>query len=158
MVLRHAPELWHRYRQHFVRSFANSSRNYSFCPAPGCTSVVQYTAGGAVDVTCGGGESAAASGMASPSASSSAGGAALRVGGSGSGSAASGAGTHVFCFKCKHLGSHRPATCEDVVSWEDKADRNGGATASYLASNTKPCPKCSTRIERSSGCNKVICT
>lgn len=59
-----------------------------------------------------------------------------------------------FCFRCGKV-EHEPATCKEVREWET---RNDGGNAAYLRENCKFCPSCSTAIERSTGCNKVICT
>lgn len=66
---------------------------------------------------------------------------------------------HVFCFACARLGGHRPATCDEVGAWEAR-DNIEGASLAWIATHTKACPnpKCRGAIERSSGCNKVVCT
>jgi ariadne-1 len=68
-------------------------------------------------------------------------------------------GGHVFCFGCGEGEGHAPARCREVAEWGAKG-KNEGATAVWLAKHTKACPnpKCKRQIERSSGCNKVICT
>lgn len=44
---------------------------------------------------------------------------------------------HAFCFGCKHSGSHRPATCDEVKTWTSTT--HGDAVSdTYLATNTKP--------------------
>ena len=63
---------------------------------------------------------------------------------------------HAFCFLCSRP-PHRPATCRDVAEWE-KRESADGLTLLWMRENTKPCPKCACRVERLSGCNKVVCT
>lgn len=63
---------------------------------------------------------------------------------------------HAFCFGCGGA-PHMPATCADIAAWM-KRDNSDGLSALWLMQHTKPCPKCEVQIERSSGCNKVICS
>lgn len=60
-----------------------------------------------------------------------------------------------FCFKCKG-GSHVPITCDLATKWLEVS----GETIRnqlWIVNNTKPCPKCETRIERTEGCNHMKC-
>jgi ariadne-1 len=76
---------------------------------------------------------------------------------------ASGAVTHVtcaqcelqFCFKCG-LEPHGPMRCALLSVWMDKCN-NESETANWILANTKKCPKCTTRIEKNSGCNHMTC-
>jgi hypothetical protein len=68
---------------------------------------------------------------------------------------ACGAG-HVFCFACK-AAAHKPASCGESATWATK-DAEEGATATWIVAHTRPCPKCKRAIERSHGCNKVVCS
>lgn len=63
---------------------------------------------------------------------------------------------HAFCFGCGGA-PHTPATCADIAAWTQR-DNADGLSALWLMQHTKPCPKCAVQIERSSGCNKVICS
>ena len=65
---------------------------------------------------------------------------------------------HSFCFGCVSP-VHAPATCAEMESWR-KRDTAEGADALWIMQNTKSCPnpKCGRAIERSTGCNKVICS
>ena len=68
-------------------------------------------------------------------------------------------GGHLFCFACGENGGHSPATCASVELWK-KRNLSEGDSAMWIVQNTKACPnpKCKRQIERSSGCNKVVCT
>jgi len=60
-----------------------------------------------------------------------------------------------FCLRC---GSepHAPASCKELARWNEKC-RNESETANWILANTKPCPKCSSRIEKNNGCNHMTC-
>lgn len=60
-----------------------------------------------------------------------------------------------FCLRC---GSepHAPASCNELARWNEKC-RNESETANWILANTKPCPKCSSRIEKNQGCNHMSC-
>eukprot|EP00879_Flechtneria_rotunda_P010931 GHRR01011422.1.p1 GENE.GHRR01011422.1~~GHRR01011422.1.p1 ORF type:complete len:527 (+),score=168.68 GHRR01011422.1:246-1826(+) len=60
-----------------------------------------------------------------------------------------------FCFKCSK-DPHSPCTCAMWAMWDEKI--NGDSeTRNWLAANTKPCPKCSKPVEKTGGCNLVVC-
>mmetsp|Transcript_4443 Transcript_4443/g.5437 ORF Transcript_4443/g.5437 Transcript_4443/m.5437 type:complete len:602 (-) Transcript_4443:808-2613(-) len=63
--------------------------------------------------------------------------------------------TTCFCLKC---GSepHPPLTCRDLDTWKEKCE-NESETANWILANTKPCPKCRSRIEKNQGCNHMTC-
>lgn len=63
--------------------------------------------------------------------------------------------TH-FCLKCGEE-PHAPIACKDLVKWQEKC-RNESETANWILANTKPCPKCSSRIEKNQGCNHMTCS
>merc|ERR1712038_609221 len=46
--------------------------------------------------------------------------------------------------------------CKDLTSWNEKC-RNESETANWILANTKPCPKCRSRIEKNQGCNHMTC-
>lgn len=60
-----------------------------------------------------------------------------------------------FCLKC---GSepHPPLRCASLDVWKEKC-RNESETANWILANTKPCPKCRSRIEKNQGCNHMTC-
>ena len=63
--------------------------------------------------------------------------------------------TSVFCFECG-LDYHAPVQCSTIKSWIQKCE-DDSETANYLAANTKDCPKCNVYIEKSGGCNHMVC-
>ena len=60
-----------------------------------------------------------------------------------------------FCFKC-YKEPHRPCTCEMVTKWE-KRMKNESEDDLWVKANTKECPHCHQKIERSFGCNYMFC-
>ena len=64
--------------------------------------------------------------------------------------------TTSFCLKCGEE-PHAPVSCKDLAAWQEKC-RNESETANWILANTKPCPKCSSRIEKNQGCNHMTCS
>lgn len=62
---------------------------------------------------------------------------------------------HSFCFQCAEE-SHAPVSCKQLSAWNDKC-KNESETAHWIIANTKKCPKCGVRIEKSQGCNHMTC-
>jgi ariadne-1 len=60
-----------------------------------------------------------------------------------------------FCVVCGEE-PHAPTNCKDLARWLEKC-RNESETANWILANTKPCPKCSSRIEKNQGCNHMTC-
>ena len=60
-----------------------------------------------------------------------------------------------FCLRCGDE-PHAPISCRDLRRWSEKC-RNESETANWILANTKPCPKCSSRIEKNQGCNHMAC-
>jgi len=60
-----------------------------------------------------------------------------------------------FCLKCGEE-PHAPLVCKDLIKWHEKC-RNESETANWILANTKPCPKCTSRIEKNQGCNHMTC-
>lgn len=62
----------------------------------------------------------------------------------------------VFCARCGGTW-HAPASCDAMRRWGEKC-RSESETSNWMMVNTKPCPKCRTRIEKNQGCNHMRCT
>ncbi|KAI5651602.1 IBR domain, a half RING-finger domain-containing protein [Phthorimaea operculella] len=64
---------------------------------------------------------------------------------------------HTFCFACGE-NWHEPIKCCLLRKWLKKyTDNNDTNTLSWIAENTKECPKCNVSIEKRGGCNHMIC-
>eukprot|EP00759_Apiculatamorpha_spiralis_P016987 PhF_6_TR2324/c0_g1_i1/m.4130/K11968/ARIH1; ariadne-1 len=61
-----------------------------------------------------------------------------------------------FCFSCG-AEAHAPATCKQLRLWLQK-ERDESETANWVAANTKPCPQCTSTIEKNGGCNHMVCS
>jgi len=61
-----------------------------------------------------------------------------------------------WCFNCK-ADDHRPATCLQVKSWNDKSN-DQDLTDMFIKANTKRCPKCQLKIIKDEGCAHMRCT
>jgi ariadne-1 len=61
--------------------------------------------------------------------------------------------SHTFCFACGEK-CHDPVKCHLLRKWFKEYDFE---TYGWIASNTKNCPKCKTSIEKSGGCNQMVC-
>lgn len=62
---------------------------------------------------------------------------------------------NAFCFKCGEE-AHEPVKCAMLQMWLEKC-RNESETAHWIIANTRKCPKCLVRIEKSQGCNHSAC-
>mmetsp|Transcript_21552 Transcript_21552/g.30186 ORF Transcript_21552/g.30186 Transcript_21552/m.30186 type:complete len:542 (+) Transcript_21552:54-1679(+) len=60
-----------------------------------------------------------------------------------------------FCMKCGEE-PHSPISCHNLKKWKDKC-KNESESSNWILANTKPCPKCQSRIEKNQGCNHMIC-
>lgn len=60
-----------------------------------------------------------------------------------------------FCFKCREK-VHRPSDCFEARKWKDIVEKEE-ANAKWLSLNTKICPWCHKNVERSTGCNFMMC-
>ncbi len=60
-----------------------------------------------------------------------------------------------YCFKCSKE-SHRPCTCEIIEKWE-KLCISDSSDEKWIQANTKECPHCHQKIEKSHGCNFMLC-
>jgi len=60
-----------------------------------------------------------------------------------------------FCLRCG-AEPHTPLSCKNLAHWNKKC-ASESETTRWVICNTKPCPKCSVRIEKNSGCNHMVC-
>ena len=60
-----------------------------------------------------------------------------------------------YCFKCSK-DTHRPCSCEMFSSWLRLNDSNKNDDK-WIEANTKECPHCHQKIEKSMGCNYMLC-
>jgi ariadne-1 len=60
-----------------------------------------------------------------------------------------------YCFKCSKE-FHRPCSCEMFEKW-NKLNDNSKNDEKWIEANTKECPHCHQKIERSFGCNYMYC-
>jgi len=60
------------------------------------------------------------------------------------------------CFMCG-LEFHAPTECTTIKQWLRKCT-DDSETANYISANTKDCPKCDSCIEKSGGCNHMLCS
>lgn len=61
----------------------------------------------------------------------------------------------VFCFKCNRE-AHRPTNCEMMDKW-DLRSKSDTDNDKWIKANTKTCPHCKQKIEKSQGCNYMAC-
>ncbi|CAG0886605.1 unnamed protein product [Cyprideis torosa] len=62
---------------------------------------------------------------------------------------------HNFCFGCGQS-CHEPVSCSLLKKWNRRLQEDC-KTATYLMAKTKECPACSVTIEKSGGCNHMVC-
>ena len=62
---------------------------------------------------------------------------------------------NTFCFFCEKQ-SHRPITCQVLEAWEKKNNSDSDDDL-WVKAHCKICPHCKQSIERSSGCNYLLC-
>lgn len=62
---------------------------------------------------------------------------------------------HFFCFQCGET-MHLPVKCETLKRWETLMASDYGSKK-WIYENTKPCPSCSTPIQKNGGCNHLNC-
>eukprot|EP01100_Stratorugosa_tubuloviscum_P003112 TRINITY_DN173_c0_g1_i1.p1 TRINITY_DN173_c0_g1~~TRINITY_DN173_c0_g1_i1.p1 ORF type:complete len:652 (-),score=296.92 TRINITY_DN173_c0_g1_i1:121-2076(-) len=112
-------QIFEKYMKFISASFVESSKDFRWCPRPGCGNAVT-----------------------SPS----------RETGCLVGKCSCG---HKFCFDC-NTDAHSPAACPQVKLWAKKCE-DDSETFNWIASNTKPCPKCKVLIEKNDGCFQMTC-
>ena len=61
----------------------------------------------------------------------------------------------VYCFNCTKE-SHRPCSCEMFKKW-NKLNDSSKNDEKWIEANTKECPHCHQKIEKSQGCNYMYC-
>ena len=60
-----------------------------------------------------------------------------------------------YCFKCGKE-THRPCSCDMYEKW-NKLNDNSKNDEKWIEANTKKCPHCGQKIEKSKGCNYMLC-
>ncbi|CAK84353.1 unnamed protein product (macronuclear) [Paramecium tetraurelia] len=60
-----------------------------------------------------------------------------------------------FCFRCKHE-LHQPVPCDMAKTWVSEITKNE-ANIKWIVLNTKICPFCKKPVQRSDGCNYLMC-
>ncbi|CAD8083219.1 unnamed protein product [Paramecium primaurelia] len=60
-----------------------------------------------------------------------------------------------FCFRCKNE-LHIPVPCDMAKTWVSEITKNE-ANIKWIVLNTKICPFCKRPVERSDGCNYLMC-
>ncbi|KAH0791995.1 IBR domain containing protein [Histomonas meleagridis] len=58
------------------------------------------------------------------------------------------------CWKCGEE-AHAPLSCENLIRWREI--NQDAVQGEWIYKNTKPCPKCKSRIEKNGGCNHMTC-
>ncbi|OXA49997.1 E3 ubiquitin-protein ligase arih1 [Folsomia candida] len=61
------------------------------------------------------------------------------------------------CLECLSLG-HGPLSCESLKVWLTLHNVSDILSNQWILANSKPCPKCSTNIQKNGGCNWMTCT
>ena len=60
-----------------------------------------------------------------------------------------------FCFACGEY-THKPCDCATADKWNVKSNAES-ENVTWIAANTKPCPRCQRNIEKNQGCNHMTC-
>ncbi|XP_072034933.1 ankyrin repeat and IBR domain-containing protein 1-like [Amphiura filiformis] len=77
---------------------------------------------------------------------------------------------HIFCWNCSG-DPHEPCSCENWKRWQEKVaevkpedlssldvETESASNYLWLVTNSKPCPKCGSPIQKNEGCNHMKCT
>lgn len=123
-----APQSLDLFKSYQLRSYVELSGTSRWCPGPGCERIA--TINSASDLSW---VDDSATGVVAKCDSC----------------------TTSFCVKCGEE-PHAPLTCRVLSKWIQKCE-NESETANWILANTKPCPMCSTRIEKNQGCNHMTC-
>lgn len=116
-----------RYHELLINSFVSARSNLKFCPYPSCTETISSPVGS-------GSKHIFTSFVPTVTCHN----------------------QHSFCFGCNLDSDHRPVVCHWVSMWQ-KNTREDAGTAQWIKANTRECPKCSNSIEKSGGCNRMLC-
>jgi len=138
-----SPHLLPKFESYQLRSYVEQDGSSRWCPGPGCDRVaVAWDGGRGEGGHMNGNEDCG--GASSPDAL-----------GNGTVDVTCDRCETRFCLRCGGE-PHSPLTCRDLDRWNEKC-RNESETANWILANTKPCPKCSSRIEKNQGCNHMAC-
>ena len=61
-----------------------------------------------------------------------------------------------FCFGCTK-NAHMPIDCDGLTQWMDRIGSGENDSENWMKINTKPCPKCKSKIEKNQGCMHMTC-
>jgi hypothetical protein len=68
---------------------------------------------------------------------------------------------HAFCWHCGET-AHEPALCEQVKQWKklltEEHRQEDHESEVWVSAHTQPCPNCSAKVQRSGGCNHMVCS
>ncbi|XP_046859587.1 ankyrin repeat and IBR domain-containing protein 1-like [Xenia sp. Carnegie-2017] len=133
-----------------IKAFVDSNPYLKWCPFPECGKAVQLPENQMSAYRMGGGASAETESLT------------VNCG-----------DEHYFCWHCMEE-SHEPATCEGWKRWlcvikdilptlpkedlKECPETERVANSLWLITNSKPCPKCASPIQKNEGCNHIKCT
>ncbi|KAN0025751.1 hypothetical protein ACTFIU_005414 [Dictyostelium citrinum] len=63
---------------------------------------------------------------------------------------------YTFCFNCKSEW-HQDMTCQQWEEFKILKETSNQRFEEWARQNTKPCPKCKSKIEKNGGCNHMTC-
>jgi len=63
---------------------------------------------------------------------------------------------NVWCFRCRAIGGHAPATCKMLKDWKSSSLAEE-MDAGWLLEHTRQCPHCNMRQESAGGCDHRVC-
>ncbi|ODV58069.1 uncharacterized protein ASCRUDRAFT_62946 [Ascoidea rubescens DSM 1968] len=134
------------YLQKIAKSYIQLKKDYSYCPAPDCNSVIQNINPNLThDHSLFSFSSALLSSIDSKTIQN------LNI----DLPIFTCYNNHNYCFNCR-LESHFPCPCYISKLWVNKC-KDDSETANWINVNTKECPKCISSIEKNGGCNHMTC-